>query len=145
MLGGPAGRVAVALLDGEEIGAVGSARHAARLAADGHTPLVINIDGAGELYEAVAVEAGGAAHPILAALDAAGRGTGVRLGPGRSPRTTGSTPLPDSPRSGSVPGCPATTPKTTPPDTCQPETLSAMARLVVGRSHRTGDRRVHEH
>lgn len=71
--------LAVALLDGEEIGAVGSARHAAQLVAAGRNPLIINIDGAGQLVEAAAVEAGGPAHPILTALDAAGRVTGVAL------------------------------------------------------------------
>jgi hypothetical protein len=51
----------VALLDGEETGALGSAHHAAQLRAAGATPLVINVDGAGYLNDAAAVEAGGPA------------------------------------------------------------------------------------
>ncbi|MFL6072546.1 MAG: M28 family metallopeptidase [Mycobacteriales bacterium] len=76
----PAGLgVQVALLDGEETGADGSAYHAAQLVAAGRRPLVINVDGAGRLEGAAAVEAGGPAHPLLAALDQAGRQAGVAL------------------------------------------------------------------
>ena len=71
--------VEVALLDAEELGALGSAHHAARLQQAGRTPLVINIDGAGHLDGAAAVEAGGPAHGLLAALDQAGRHTGLPL------------------------------------------------------------------
>jgi hypothetical protein len=71
--------LAVALLDAEEAGALGSAHHAARLRHDGATPLVINVDGAGQLHRAAAVEAGGPAHRLLAALDQAGRHTGLPL------------------------------------------------------------------
>jgi Zn-dependent M28 family amino/carboxypeptidase len=63
--------LAVALLDGEEAGALGSAHHATQLRAAGATPLVINVDGAGHLNGAAAVEAGGPAHALLAALDQA--------------------------------------------------------------------------
>ena len=70
---------AVALLDGEETGALGSAQHAAQLRRDGVAPLVINVDGAGHLRPAAAVEAGGPAHALLAALDQAGRHTGLPL------------------------------------------------------------------
>ena len=76
----PAGiGLAVALLDAEEVGALGSARHAARLRHEGATPLVINVDGAGRLGDAAAVEAGGPAHGLLAALDQAGRHVGLPL------------------------------------------------------------------
>jgi hypothetical protein len=76
----PAGvGLSVALLDGEETGALGSAQHAAQLRRDGVTPLVINVDGAGHLWQAAAVEAGGPAHALLAALDQAGRRTGLPL------------------------------------------------------------------
>ncbi|MGI5151338.1 M28 family peptidase [Plantactinospora sp. CA-294935] len=71
--------VSVALLDGEEVGALGSAHHASRLAEAGVDPLVINVDGAGHLHQAAAVEAGGPAHGLLALLDQAGRHTGVPL------------------------------------------------------------------
>lgn len=69
----------MALLDGEETGALGSAHHATQLRQDGATPLVINVDGAGHLQQAAAVEAGGPAHALLAALDQAGRHTGLPL------------------------------------------------------------------
>jgi hypothetical protein len=68
--------LSVALLDAEEVGALGSAHHAATL---GTRPLVVNVDGAGRLDEAVAVEAGGPAHGLLALLDQAGRHVGVPL------------------------------------------------------------------
>jgi hypothetical protein len=71
--------LAVALLDAEEAGALGSAHHAAQLRRDGVTPLVVNVDGAGHLRQAAAVEAGGPAHALLAALDQAGRLTGLPL------------------------------------------------------------------
>ncbi|ROT34262.1 M28 family peptidase [Micromonospora sp. HM5-17] len=71
--------LSVALLDAEEVGALGSAHHATRLAETGAAPLVINVDGAGHLRQAAAVEAGGPAHGLLALLDQAGRHTGVPL------------------------------------------------------------------
>ena len=74
--------LAVALLDAEETGALGSAQHATHLRQAGHTPLVINVDGAGHLHQAVAVEAGGPAHALLAALDQAGRRIGLPLAAG---------------------------------------------------------------
>jgi aminopeptidase YwaD len=66
----------VALLDGEEIGAYGSAHHAPAVAPG---TFVINLDGAAQLASAAHVEAGGPAEPLLAALDTAGRQTGVPL------------------------------------------------------------------
>jgi len=68
--------LSVAFLDGEEAGARGSAHHAPRLAAG---TFVINVDGAAQLGAAAAVEAGGPAEPLLAAVDQAGRLTGVPL------------------------------------------------------------------
>ena len=68
--------LSVALLDAEEVGALGSAHHAATLDT---RPLVVNVDGAGRLEEAVAVEAGGPAHGLLALLDQAGRHVGLPL------------------------------------------------------------------
>ncbi|MEU8265116.1 M28 family peptidase [Micromonospora sp. NPDC048999] len=74
--------LSVALLDGEEVGALGSAHHANQLRAQGAAPLVVNVDGAGRLDGAAAVEAGGPAHRLLALLDQAGRHTGVPLAAG---------------------------------------------------------------
>ncbi|MEU4542098.1 M28 family peptidase [Nonomuraea dietziae] len=68
--------LSVAFLDAEEAGARGSAHHVP--AVPPHT-LVINLDGAVKLHEAASVEAGGPAHALLAALDQAGRETGVPL------------------------------------------------------------------
>lgn len=68
--------LAVALLDAEEAGTHGSARHAPRLPA---ATMVINLDGAAALQEAAAVEAAGPAHTLLAALDQAARDAGVPL------------------------------------------------------------------
>ena len=60
--------LSVALLDAEEIGAHGSAHHAPQV-----TPgtYVINVDSAAALDDAAAIEAGGPAQPLLAALDQA--------------------------------------------------------------------------
>ncbi|WP_239071877.1 hypothetical protein [Amycolatopsis sp. SID8362] len=46
---------------------------------------MLNIDGAAQLGDDAAVEAGGAAHALLAALDQAGRETGVPLRAGAMP------------------------------------------------------------
>jgi hypothetical protein len=83
----PGVRLAVAFLDGEETGARGSAHHASGVPAGTY---VINLDGAAQLGDAAAVEAGGPAEPLLAALDQAGRQIGVPLrgrrdGIGQSP------------------------------------------------------------
>lgn len=75
--------VSLALLDAEEVGALGSAWHAQRLTAAGARPMIMNVDGAGQIVDAVAVEAAGAAHGLLAALDQAGRAIGVPLAPGQ--------------------------------------------------------------
>lgn len=123
--------LSVALLDGEEIGAVGSARHAARLAETPHTPWVINVDGAGELHEAVAVEAGGPAHPILAALDAAGRSTGVALRAGQVASDNRRYAAARLPTVGLGAGMHGYHTEHDTAEYVQPETLSAMTRLVV--------------
>lgn len=75
--------VSLALLDAEEVGALGSAWHAQRLTVAGARPLIMNVDGAGRIVEAVALEAAGAAHGLLAALDQAGRAVGVPLAAGQ--------------------------------------------------------------
>lgn len=68
--------IAVALLDGEESGLHGSARHAPQVPAGTH---VINLDGAAAMDEPAFVEAGGPAHDLLLALDHAGRRTQIPL------------------------------------------------------------------
>ncbi|WP_200207778.1 M28 family metallopeptidase [Micromonospora coerulea] len=121
----------VALLDAEEVGALGSAHHSRRLRASDAHPLVINVDGAGLLDKAAAVEAGGPAHALLALLDQAGRHTGVPLAAG---------PVASDNRRYAAAGLPAVgigagmggyhSPADT-PDRVDPDTLRAIARLVV--------------
>jgi aminopeptidase YwaD len=123
--------LSVTLLDGEETGALGSAHHAARLHADGTGPWVINVDGAGCLHEAAAVEAGGPAHGLLAVLDQAGRHVGLPLAPG---------PVASDNRRYAAAGLAAIgigagmagyhSPADT-PERVEPTTLTAIARLVV--------------
>ena len=67
--------LSVALLDAEETGAHGSARHAPQVPPGTH---VINLDGAARLGTA-AVEAAGPAETLLLALDRAARRLGVPL------------------------------------------------------------------
>jgi aminopeptidase YwaD len=128
----PAGvGLAVALLDAEETGALGSAHHAEQLRHDGATPLVVNVDGAGHLDRAAAVEAGGPAHSLLAALDQAGRHTGLPLVAG---------PVASDNRRYAAAGLAAVgigagmagyhSPADT-PDRVETTTLTALARLVV--------------
>jgi hypothetical protein len=122
---------AIALLDAEEIGALGSARHAAGLRRSGRAPMVINVDGAGRLDGAAAVEAGGPAHGLLAALDQAGRHTGLPLAAG---------PVASDNRRYAAAGLPAVgigagmggyhSPADT-PDRVDTATLVAVCRLVV--------------
>ncbi|MEV4512418.1 M28 family peptidase, partial [Dactylosporangium sp. NPDC049525] len=123
--------LSVAFLDAEEAGALGSAHHAAQLRRARATPLVINVDGAGNLYQAAAVEAGGAAHGLLAALDQAGRYTGLPLVAG---------PVASDNRRYAAAGLAAVgigagmagyhSPADT-PDRVESATLTAVARLVV--------------
>ncbi|MDW5325011.1 M28 family metallopeptidase [Plantactinospora sp. KLBMP9567] len=128
----PAGPgLSVALLDGEEVGALGSARHAARLAGTGADPLVVNVDGAGRLHRAAAVEAGGPAHGLLAVLDQAGRHTGVPLAAGpvaSDNRRYAGAGLAAIGIGAGMAGyhSPADT-----PDRVEPDTLAAITRLVV--------------
>jgi aminopeptidase YwaD len=124
-------RLAVALLDAEEAGALGSAHHAIQLRDAGARPWVINVDGAGRLQQAAAVEAGGPAHPLLAALDQAGRHTGLPLvaGPVASDnRRYAGAGLPAIGIGAGMAGyhSPADL-----PERVETGTLSAVARLVV--------------
>ncbi|MGS2618262.1 M28 family metallopeptidase [Micromonospora sp. LZ34] len=123
--------LSVALLDAEEIGALGSAHHARRLRAGGANPLVLNVDGAGRLDRAAAVEAGGPAHRLLAVLDQAGRHVGVPLvaGPVASDnRRYGAAGFAAVGIGAGMAGyhSPADT-----ADRVDPATLTALARLVV--------------
>lgn len=123
--------LSVALLDGEEVGALGSAHHAGQLRAAGAAPTVINVDGAGRLDGAAAVEAGGPAHRLLALLDQAGRHTGIPLA---------AAPVASDNRRYGGAGFAAVgigagmggyhSPADT-PDKVDPATLSAIAHLVV--------------
>jgi hypothetical protein len=120
--------LSVALLDAEEVGALGSAHHAATL---GTRPLVVNVDGAGHLNEAAAVEAGGPAHGLLAVLDQAGRHVGLplRAAPVASDnRRYGAAGLPAVGIGAGMAGyhSPADT-----ADLVETATLTAIARLVV--------------
>ncbi|MGW9193571.1 M28 family metallopeptidase [Micromonospora chersina] len=132
----PAGAgLSVALLDGEEVGALGSAHHASHLRAAGAAPLVINVDGAGRLEGAAVVEAGGPAHRLLALLDQAGRHTGISLtaGPVASDnRRYGGAGFAAVGIGAGMGGyhSPADT-----PDKVDPDTLGAIARLVVATAH----------
>ncbi|MFC6023668.1 M28 family peptidase [Plantactinospora solaniradicis] len=123
--------LSVALLDGEEVGALGAAHHATRLAESGADPFVVNVDGAGHLRQAAAVEAGGPAHGLLAVLDRAGRYTGVPLAAG---------PVASDNRRYAAAGFAALgigagmagyhSPADT-PDRVEPATLAAVTRLVI--------------
>jgi hypothetical protein len=128
----PAGTgLSVALLDAEELGVHGSAHHTGQLRQAGADPLVINIDGAGRLEDAAAVEAGGPAHRLLAVLDQAGRHTGLPLKAG---------PVASDNRRYAAAGFAAVgigagmggyhSPADT-PDRVDPSTLAAVCRLVV--------------
>ncbi|MEV4760764.1 M28 family peptidase [Micromonospora sp. NPDC049559] len=128
----PAGTgLSVAFLDGEETGALGSAHHAARLRAAGATPWVVNVDGAGRLDDAAAVEAGGPAHRLLAVLDQAGRHTEVPLAAGpvaSDNRRYAAAGLATVGIGAGMAGyhSPADT-----PERVEPATLAAIARLVT--------------
>lgn len=123
--------LSVAFLDAEEVGALGSAHHAAQLQATGARPLVVNVDGVANLGTAAAVEAGGPAHGLLAVLDQAGRHTGLPLAAG---------PMASDNRRYAAVGLPAIgigagmagyhSPADT-PDRVDPATLQAVAGLVV--------------
>lgn len=65
--------------DAEEVGAHGSHALACQMKAEGKTPLVLNLDGAARLQEAVWVEAGPHTEPLLQTLDQAGRWLDIPL------------------------------------------------------------------
>jgi putative aminopeptidase FrvX len=123
--------VSVALLDGEEVGALGSARHAEVLARACEHPMVVNVDGAGRIEQAVAVEAGGPAHGLLAALDRAGRAVGVRLRAGRVASDNRRYAATGLAAVGLGAGMPGYHGEHDTADRVDPDTLVAMARLVI--------------
>jgi hypothetical protein len=125
----PAGvGLAVALLDGEEAGARGSAHHAPQLAAG---TFVINVDGAAQLSTAAAVEAGGPAEPLLAALDQAGRLTGVPLRAGAMASDNRRYAAAGLPAIGIGMGMPGYQTPAETPDRVEARTLLAAANLVT--------------
>jgi hypothetical protein len=118
----------VAFLDAEEAGAWGSAHHAATLPPD---TLVINLDGAAQLHEAAAVEAGGPAHALLATLDQAARLTGVPLKAGAMASDNRRYAAAGLASIGIGMGMPGYQTPAETPDRVEPDTLMAAARLLV--------------
>lgn len=125
----PAGiGLAVALLDGEEAGAWGSAQHAAKVRPGTY---VINVDGAAQLSGAASVEAGGPAGPLLAALDQAGRRVGVALRAGAMASDNRRYAAAGLPAIGIGMGIPGYQTPVETPDRVEDATLLAATRLVV--------------
>jgi aminopeptidase YwaD len=123
--------LSVALLDAEEVGALGSAHHAAQLRDAAADPLVLNIDGAGHLQQAAAVEAGGPAQALLAVLDRAGRHTGVPLVAGPVASDNRRYAAAGRPAAGIGAGMAGYHSAADIPDRVEPATMTALARLVV--------------
>ncbi|RAO42868.1 hypothetical protein PSN01_06120 [Micromonospora saelicesensis] len=93
--------------------------------------MVINVDGAGQLDQAAAVEAGAPAHALLALLAQAGRHTGLPLAAGpvaSDNRRYAAAGLAAAGIGAGMAGyhSPADT-----PDRVDPHTLKAIVRLVV--------------
>ncbi|MGC4938540.1 M28 family metallopeptidase [Kribbella sp. DT2] len=120
--------LSVALLDGEEVGARGSAHHAPQLAPGTY---VINVDGAAQLGSAAAVEAGGPAEPLLAAVDQAGRLTGVPLQAGAMASDNRRYAAVGLPAIGIGMGMPGYQTTVETPDRVEARTLLAATNLVV--------------
>jgi hypothetical protein len=118
----------VAFLDAEEAGAWGSAHHAPTLPPD---TLVINLDGAAQLNEAAAVEAGGPAHALLATLDQAARLTGLPLRAGAMASDNRRYAAAGLASIGVGMGMPGYQTPAETPDRVEPDTLMAAARLLV--------------
>jgi Zn-dependent M28 family amino/carboxypeptidase len=129
----PAGTgLAVALLDAEEAGALGSAHHVAHLAGEfavGTT--VLNVDGAAHLDGAAAIEAGGPADELLDTLDTAGRAVGVALRAGPMASDNRRYAAAGLPAVGIGMGMPGYQTPAETPDRVEPDTLSAATRLVT--------------
>jgi aminopeptidase YwaD len=129
----PAGiGLSVTLLDAEEAGAHGSLHHAPLLAAGTQ---VINIDGVAQLNESAAVEAGGPAHGLLAALDQAGRQVGVALRAGAMASDNRRYAAAGLAAIGIGMGIPGYQSPAETPDRVETATLIAATRLVVATVH----------
>ena len=109
-------------------GAHGSARHAAGLAPG---TVVINLDGAAALHQAAAVEAAGDADRLLAALDQAGRDTGIPLRGQAMPSDNRRYAAAGHPAVGIGMGMPGYQTPAETPDRVEPATLLAAARLIT--------------
>ncbi|HET6704327.1 M28 family metallopeptidase, partial [Amycolatopsis sp.] len=120
--------LAVTVLDAEEAGARGSAHHAPTLRAG---TVVLNIDGAAQLGDAAAVEAGGPAHALLAALDQAGRETGVPLRAGAMASDNRRYAAAGLAAVGIGMGMPGYQTPAETPDRVETDTLISATRLVV--------------
>ncbi|GGT43450.1 M28 family metallopeptidase [Nonomuraea spiralis] len=120
--------LSVAFLDAEESGAWGSAHHAPTLPSD---TLVLNLDGAAQLHDAAAVEAGGPAHALLATLDQAARLVDVPLRAGAMASDNRRYAAAGLAAIGIGMGMPGYQTPTETPDRVQPDTLVAAARLLV--------------
>ena len=120
--------LAATFLDAEEAGARGSAHHAPTV-----TPgtVVINVDGAAQLGDAAAVEAGGPAEAVLAALDQAGRETGVPLRAGSMASDNRRYAAAGLPAIGIGMGMPGYQTPAETADRVETDTLRAATRLVV--------------
>ncbi len=120
--------LAVTFLDAEEAGARGSTHHAPTV-----TPgtVVINVDGAAQLGDAAAVEAGGPAEAALAALDQAGRETGVPLRAGSMASDNRRYAAAGLPAIGIGMGMPGYQTPVETTDRVETDTLVAATRLVV--------------
>jgi aminopeptidase YwaD len=125
----PAGvGLSVALLDGEEVGARGSAHHAPQVQSG---TFVINVDGAAELRSAASIEAGGPAHRLLAALDQAGRSVGIPLRAGAMASDNRRYAAAGLPAIGIGLGIPGYQTPAETPDRVDLDTVLAATRLVV--------------
>ncbi len=120
--------LAVTFLDAEETGAGGSAHHAPGVRAGTY---VINVDGAAQLGDGAAVEAGGPAQGLLAALDQAGRDTGVSLRAGAMPSDNRRYAAAGLPAIGIGMGMPGYQTPAETVDRVETESLLAATRLVV--------------
>ncbi|WP_242675654.1 M28 family peptidase [Streptosporangium minutum] len=120
--------LSVSFLDAEEAGARGSARHAPSVAP---STRVINLDGAAQLHQAAAVEAGGPAHALLAALDQAARLTGVPLRAGAMASDNRRYAAAGLAAIGIGMGMPGYQTPAETPERVEPDTLLAAARLLV--------------
>lgn len=118
--------LSVALLDAEEAGALGSAHHAPRVRPGTY---VLNLDGAARLGTA-AVEADGAAEPLLEALNLAGRLLDVPLRAEAMPSDNRRYAALGLPVVGIGMGMPGYQTPLETPDRVEDETLLAAAGLV---------------